>query len=417
MNDKSVLDKSTIANPSLAPDGYLAIAWVQRHTPVLNSLVRKKMSDGSLSGKRIAVVVHLEAKTAYLATILAEAGAHVVVAGSNPHSTRDDVTAALVDMGIEVHSSRNSGYEQWERDLLAVADTEPEFIIDDGAELTRRIEKHRPKIFKNIKGVSEETTTGVDRLRALEKAGKLPFPAIVANNAACKHMFDNRYGTGQSSVQAILRETNILMGGKKVAIVGYGWVGRGIAKFVRGLGGRVIVIEIDPIKALEAYMDGHEVLPVKEALPFADIVVTATGRVRSISSKHFSYLKPNVIMANAGHQDLEIDVEALGKESTTSEELREGVVCYDWHGKPVNVLNSGALVNISGGLGNPIEIMDLSFSVQGLSCHALINGNFPPGIHSLPKKLDDEIAHAKLASVGITLDSFNSDLNEISNGL
>lgn len=413
MNDKGILAKSSIADPSLAPDGHLAIAWAKRYSPVLNSLVRTKLTDGSLTNKKIAVVVHLEAKTAYLATILAEAGAKVVVAGSNPHSTRDDVTAALVDMGIEVHSTRNSSYEQWEKDLLAVADTEPEYIIDDGAELTRRIEKHRPSIYKTIKGVSEETTTGVDRLRSLHEAGKLPFPAMVANFAACKHLFDNRYGTGQSSLQAILRQTNILMGGKRVAIVGYGWVGRGIAKFVRGLGGRAIVIEIDPIKALEAYMDGHEVLPINEALPGADIVITATGGIRAIASKHFSFLKPNAILANAGHQDLEIDVEALGKESSSSEELREGIVCYDWHGKPINVLNSGALVNISGGLGNPIEIMDLSFSVQGLSCRELITGSYPPGIHLLPKKLDEAIAHAKLASVDITLDSFKSDQIEV----
>lgn len=409
----TVFERSTIADPALAPAGRLAISWAQRHSPVLNGLVRTELSDGSLNDKRVALVVHLEAKTAFLATVLADAGARVVVAGSNPHSTRDDIAAALVDMGIEVHSSRNSSYEQWEQDLLSVADSEPSYIIDDGAELTMRMAKHRPALYSSLKGVSEETTTGVARLRSLSAAGRLPFPAMAANDAACKHMFDNRYGTGQSTVQAVLSLTNLLMAGKRVAIVGYGWVGRGIATYVRGLGGQCIIIEVDPIKALEAFSDGHVVADYATALPQADIVITATGGMRAIGSGHFRSLKPNAILANAGHHDLEIDVEALLSESPTATAPREGITRYLWNGeKQINVLASGALVNIAGGLGHPIEIMDLSFAVQGLSSHELVVGNYEPGVHVLPKRLDEAIARAKLESEGIRLDSITGDQHD-----
>lgn len=408
--------RSTIAEPALASEGQLAIEWARRHSPVLNGLLRTQLKDGAFAGKRVALVIHLEAKTAFLATVLADAGAHVVVAGSNPHSTRDDIAAALVDMGIEVHSTRNSSYEQWEEDLLLVADTEPSYIIDDGAELTVRMAKHRPDLYKNLRGVSEETTTGVARLKALHEAGRLPFPAMAANDAACKHMFDNRYGTGQSTVQAVLKLTNLLMAGKRVAIVGFGWVGRGIATYVRAMGGRPIIIEVDPIKALEAFMEGHEVLPANEALAGADIVITATGGMRAIGSRHFPALKSNTILANAGHHDLEVDVQALAEESTSVDEIREGITRFNWHGeKPINVLSAGALVNISGGLGHPIEIMDLSFAVQGLSSHELIVGDYKPGVHVLPKRLDEAIARARLAAEGIKLETLADDQHDTIN--
>lgn len=403
-------DRSTIADPTLAPDGRRAIAWASRNAPVLNGLLRDRLSDGSFNGVRVALVVHLEAKTAFLATVLADAGAHVVVAGSNPQSTRDDVTAGLVDMGIEVHSSRGSSYEQWERDLLSVADTEPEYIIDDGAELTMRMAKHRPALFEQLRGVSEETTTGVARLRTLHAAGRLPFPAMAANDAACKYMFDNRYGTGQSTVQAVLALTNFLMAGKRVALIGYGWVGRGIANYVRALGGRAVVVEVDPIRSLDAFMEGHEVAPIAEAVADADIVITATGGMRAIGAAHFPHLKENAVLANAGHHDLEIDVEALRQQSFSVREIRDGVTCFEWQGsKQINVLAAGALVNIAGGLGHPIEIMDLSFAVQGLSSHELVVGDYEPGVHVLPRRLDEEIARARLASEGVVLDTLADD--------
>ncbi len=404
----SVADRSHITDPSLAPAGHLAIEWAREHSPVVDNFVRATLSDGSLAGKRVAVVVHLEAKTALLATVLADAGATVVAAGSNPYSTRDEIAAALVERDIEVHSTRNSGYEAWDKDLLAVADTGPDYIIDDGAELTLRMARDRPELFAKVRGVTEQTTTGVARIRALHEAGRLPFPALAANDAQCKHLFDNRYGTGQSTIQAILNLTNMSMPGKAVAIIGYGWVGRGLATYVRAMGGRPMIIEVDPVKALEAFMDGHEVGPVAETLPLADFVVTATGGMRAVASQHFPMLKPGAILANAGHHDLEIDVESLDRESSDSRVVREGIARYSWNDeKDLFVLANGALVNIAGGLGHPIEIMDLSFAVQGLGCHALAANDNPVGVHKIPDHQDKAIAAAKLSAHGVALDSLD----------
>jgi adenosylhomocysteinase len=312
-------------------------------------------------------------------------------------------------MGIDVHSSRASGYDAWEQDLLAVADTEPGYIVDDGAELTIRMAKHRPELFKRLRGVSEQTTKGVARLRSLATAGQLPFPAMATSDAACKHMFDNRYGTGQSTIQAVTRLTNFMMAGKRVAVVGYGWVGRGIANYVRALGGRVAVVEVDPVKALEAFMDGHDVGSASTSLDDADLVITATGGVRAIHSEHFDSLKPNAVLANAGHHDQEIDMAALEDESSAREDLRYGVTRYTWRDKAINVLSSGALVNIAGGLGHPIEIMDLSFAVQGLSLHELVADGYRPGVHVLPTHVDAAIARARLYAEGVSLSVLGDD--------
>ena len=409
----SVVDRSSIADPSLAPAGNLAIDWAQRHSPVVDGFVRQKLSDGALEGKRVAVVVHLEAKTALLATVLADAGAEVFAAGSNPFSTRDEIAAALVDRGIEVHSTRNSGYEAWEKDLLRVADSGPDFIVDDGAELTVRMARYRPELYAQLLGVTEQTTTGVARLRSLEAAGRLPFPALAANDAQCKHLFDNRYGTGQSTIQAMLNLTNMLMAGKQVAIVGYGWVGRGLATYVRAMAGNPVVIEVNPVKALEAYMDGHTVAKAEMALPDADFVITATGGRRAITSRHFPLLKDGAILANAGHHDLEVDVESLDRESTSQAVVRDGIERFRWNDqKDLFVLANGALVNIAGGLGHPIEIMDLSFAVQGLGCHHLASENYQPGVHVIPTELDHAIASAKLAATGIELDDLGADQHD-----
>lgn len=401
--------RSRIADVTLAPAGQQAIEWAARHSPVLDGFVREKLADESLSGRRVAVVVHLEAKTAFLATVLADAGAEVVVAGSNPWTTRDEVAAALVERGIEVHSTRRSTPEQWEEDLAAVARTGPELVIDDGAELTVRMSRDHPEPFSRLRGVSEETTTGVDRLRRLQAQGRLPLPAIAANDAACKHMFDNRYGTGQSTIQAILQLTNLRMPGKRVVVVGYGWVGRGIANYARAMGSRVTAVDHDPIKALEAHTDGHDVADLRTALSRADLVITATGGLRAISTDHFDALAPGVILANAGHHDHEIDVPALEAAASDAEEIRPGVTRYDIGGSHLYVLSGGALVNIAGGLGHPIEIMDLSFSVQALGCHTLATRDLAPGVHQFPAELDREIAAAKLASKGVDLDLVDTE--------
>lgn len=402
--------RSRIADPSLAAQGLTAIRWAERHSPVVNGYLRNRLADGALAGRRVALVVHLEAKTALLATVLADAGAEVVVAGSNPLSTRDDIAAALVASGIEVHSTRASGYPAWEKDLLAVADTHPQFIIDDGAELTIRMARHRPEAYEQLAGVSEQTTTGVARLRALHSAGQLPFPAMAANDAACKHLFDNRYGTGQSTIQALLNLTNMLMPGKQVAVLGYGWVGRGLATYIRAMGGTAVVVEVDPIKALEAFMDGHRVAPAAQALPTADFVITATGGIRAIGARHFDLLPDGVILANAGHHDLEIDVEALAQAAVAVTDVRDGIERFDLPGgRGIHVLAHGALVNIAGGLGHPIEIMDLSFAVQGVGCHELARGGYENGVHVISPELDREIAAAKLAAHGLEVDQPTPD--------
>jgi len=409
VSDTPVSKRSRIADPGAAPSGHQAIEWARRRSPVLNDFVRKRITDGSLVGKRVAVVVHLEAKTAFLATVLADAGAHVVAAGSNPWSTRDDVAAALVDLGIEVHSTRGSTNEVWEADLLRVADTKPEYIIDDGGELTIRMARDRPDLYAELRGVSEETTTGVARLRALEDRGRLPMPVIAANDAALKHMFDNRYGTGQSTVQAVLALTNLAMPGKRLVVVGYGWVGRGIAEYASAMGARVTAVEVDPIRALEAHSNGHEVADLTTALETADIAITATGGIRAITTRHFDAMKPNVVLANAGHHDHEVDVPALARAADAVDDVRPGVTRYRLGRKSAYVLSEGALVNIAGGLGHPIEIMDLSFSVQALGCHHLASNDLSPGVHTFPGTLDREIARAKLESRGITLDHLDED--------
>ncbi|MGH3446251.1 MAG: adenosylhomocysteinase [Nocardioidaceae bacterium] len=409
----AVAARSRVADPTLAVSGQRAIEWAQAHSPVLDGYVRRILADGSFHGRRVAVVVHLEAKTAFLATVLADAGAHVVVAGSNPHTTRDDVAAALVERGIEVHSSRGSTSEQWEQDLVAVGATEPEYIIDDGAELTLRMSKHLAELYAELRGVSEETTTGVARLRSLDQAGRLPFAAMAANDAACKHLFDNRYGTGQSTIQAILALTNMRMPGKRVAVIGYGWVGRGIATYVHQMGGRATVVEVDPIRALEAHMEGHDVADAETACAGADIVVTATGGVRALTGRHFAVLAPHAVLANAGHHNLEIDVPALASVSTEVREIRPQVTRYLYGGdKPVYLTSDGALVNIAGGLGHAIEIMDLSFAVQALSCRELVVGEYPPGVHVLPEHADRAIATAKLQDLGVVLDAPAEDQHD-----
>jgi adenosylhomocysteinase len=394
---------SHITDPSLASEGHSRVEWARQHMPVLAAL-RDRLGDGALAGRKVAVVVHLEAKTACLVLALQDAGAKVVAAGSNPLSTQDAVCAALVERGIEVHARHGVSQAEFTADLLAVAETGPELVIDDGLELTRRIAEHRPDLYERIQGVSEETTTGVARLRALEAEGRLPFPAIAANDAKCKHMFDNPYGTGQTTLTALLALTNVLAAGREFCIVGYGWVGKGLARAADGLGGRVTVVELDPVRALTAHMDGYRVASLANALPDADVVLTATGLIEAVGAEAFPYLKDGVLLANAGHHDREIDVPALAEAADEAIDARPKVKTYMLGERSVNVLVDGALVNIAGLDGNPIEIMDLSFSVQALSAHLLASGGVPAGLNRFPDELDDLIARTKLATLGIELD-------------
>ncbi len=371
--------------------------------PVLARL-RDRLGDGALRGRRLAVVVHLEAKTACLVLALQEAGATVVAAGSNPLSTQDAVVAALAERGVEVHARHGVSQEEFTADLLRVAESGAELVIDDGLELTRRMAEHRPDLYAQLRGVSEETTTGVARLRALEAEGLLGFPAVAANDARCKHLFDNVYGTGQTTLTAILALTNVLAAGRAFCIVGYGWVGRGLAKAAHGLGGRITVVEIDPVRALTAHMDGHNVAPLARALEDADVVITATGLVEALDASSFPHLQDGVLLANAGHHDREIDVPSLAAQADETIEARANVTTYVLGDRRVHVLAGGALVNIAGLDGNPIEIMDLSFSVQALSIHALASGALPVGLNDFPAGLDNLIARTKLEALGIELD-------------
>jgi adenosylhomocysteinase len=393
----------TSADPSLAPEGHRRIEWARRHMPVLARL-RDRLGDGALSGRKLAVVVHLEAKTACLVLALQEAGASVVAAGSNPLSTQDAVCAALGERGIEVHARHGASPEAFTADLLRVAESGAELVIDDGLELTRRMAEHRPDLYARLQGVSEETTTGVARLRALEAEGRLTFPAVAANDARCKHMFDNPYGTGQTTLTAILALTNVLAAGRSFCIVGYGWVGKGLAKAAHGLGGRITVVELDPVRALTAHMDGFRVAPLTQALDDADVVITATGLVEALDAASFSHLKDGALLANAGHHDREIDVPALAAQADEVIDARANVKTYVLGDRSVHVLVDGALVNIAGLDGNPIEIMDLSFSVQALSIHTLASGALPTGLNRFPDELDDLIARTKLETLGIELD-------------
>lgn len=397
------------AADTLAADGAARIEWVRRHSPVLDGYVREVVSDGSLQGTRVAVVVHLEAKTAFLATVLADAGAEVIAAGSNPRTTDAAVVAALRARGMTVVADAGGDYESWERELRAAADLEPDYIIDDGAELTMRTAEHRPDVFAKLRGVSEETTTGTARLHAMAAAGKLPFPALTANDARCKHLFDNRYATGQTTLQAILRLTNRQIPGARIAIVGYGYVGKGLAGYARAMGARTYVTEVDPVRALEAHTDGHTVGSRRDIFPEAEIIVTATGGMRAIAAADIPYLADEVVLANAGHHDLEVDTEALAAAATAQRETRPGVTSYRVGDKDHHVLAGGALVNIAGGSGHPVEVMDLTFAVQGLGLHHLATTDLKPGVHVLPAELDDSIAAAKLASFGVTLDELRAD--------
>ncbi|MFC7766385.1 adenosylhomocysteinase [Leucobacter soli] len=403
------MSETLSAESALARDGAARIEWVRRHSPVLDGYVRDAVNDGALRGTRIAVVVHLEAKTAFLATVLADAGAEVIAAGSNPRTTDASVVAALRERGMTVVADAGGDYGSWERELRAAADCEPDYIIDDGAELTMRTAEHRPDVFARLKGVSEETTTGTARLQAMSAAGRLPFPALTANDARCKHLFDNRYATGQTTLQAILRLTNRQIAGARVAVVGYGYVGKGLALYAKALGARTFVTEVDPVRALEAHTDGHTVGARRDVFPQAQIIITATGGMRAIGAADLPHLAHDVILANAGHHDLEVDTEALAAAAASAAESRPGITSYRIGERDLHVLAGGALVNIAGGSGHPVEVMDLTFAVQGLGVHHLASTSLDPGVHILPKALDDSIAAAKLASYGIRLDELRTD--------
>ena len=404
---------SMIKDIALAPTGHQKIAWVKEHMPLLNILNERYAEKKIFDGLNMVVTIHLEAKTAYLAQTLKNCGANVVVTGSNPLSTQDDVAAALADSGITVFATHACSQEEYDLYLSKALDTKPSLIIDDGGDLVNMLHSTRRELIPNLIGGSEETTTGVHRLKALNEAGKLAFPMIAVNDAYCKYLFDNRYGTGQSSWDGIMRTTNLAVAGKTVVVAGYGWCGKGVAMRAKGLGANVIVTEIDPIKGIEAVFDGFRVMPMREAAKYGDFFVTVTGCKDVITKEHFPLMKDGAVLANAGHFDVEINVRDL--EAMTVEpayEVRKNITTYTMpNGKKINLLGEGRLVNLACGDGHPVEVMDLSFAMQFLAMKYLLEhkGELQNNLYVLPEELNTEIAALKLEAMGAGIDTLTPE--------
>lgn len=408
----ATLPPHSIADIALAPAGDVKIEWAARHSPVLNHLSKTTLAPGSLKGVRIGMAIHLEAKTAWLACILNNAGAEVTVGGSNPVSTQDDICAALVRRGIGVFAHHGAGANQFDADAVGVIGQAPDVLIDDGAALGRRLLTHRPETMQRLRGISEETTTGRVRYSAMQAEGRLGCPVFIANDAQCKHLFDNRFGTGHSSLAAILAKTNRFVTGSRVGVVGFGWVGRGIARYFAGMGARVIVSEPDPVKLLEAWAEGHEVADTRGLAQAADIIVTTTGGLHAIGRQHIDALRDGVVLSNAGHSAEEVDLSALAELAVQRSSVRDGVEGYRLaDGRTIFVIEGAEQVNVARFDGHPIEVMDLTFAVQALSAHHLAHNGarLRPGVQPLPAAIDHQVALAKLASLGCTPEALSPE--------
>lgn len=398
---------STIRNLALAPQGHLKINWVREHMPVLNEVAREFRQTKPFSGVNIAICLHLEAKTAYMAKVLQESGAEVTITGSNPLSTQDDIAAALVEDGITVHAWHGATELEYNDHLHKTLHSQPQLIIDDGGDLTAMLHTDYPHLLPQVEGGAEETTTGVIRLRAMAADDALKIPMMAVNDAYCKYLFDNRYGTGQSVWDGIMRATNLLVAGKTVVVVGYGWCGKGVSMRAKGLGAKVVVCEIDPIKAVEAVMDGHTVMPLLEAAKVGDIFITVTGCCEVITTQHFLNLKSGAILCNAGHFDVEIDKVALQKLAGRPSLARHNVEAYEFNGKKIYLLAKGRLVNLAAADGHPAEIMDMSFALQveALSYLHANRGLLPAAVLTLPQQVDEKVARRKLAALKASIDT------------
>ena len=404
--------ESIIKDIKLAPTGHDKINWVKNFMPVMASIEREFSKTKPFAGQRLSITIHLEAKTAYMAEVFKNAGTEVVLTGSNPLSTQDDVAAALVERGIKIfakHACTDAEYFDY---LNKAVDFEPTLIIDDGGDVINLIHTKRRDAIKKILGASEETTTGVHRLRALEKRGELAFPVIAANDAYCKYLFDNRYGTGQSTWEGIMRATNLIVAGKNVVIAGYGWCGKGAAMRAKGLGANVIVTEVNPIKAIEAVCDGFRVMPMKEAAKIGDIFLTVTGNKDVITAEHYPLMKNGAILSNAGHFDVEVNIPQLESQSVSRRTVRANVEEFlQKDGRKIYLLAQGRLVNLASGDGHPAEIMDLSFAVQFFSvAHILHNhAKLENKVYLMPDEINTQIAEIKLASIGVDIDSLTEE--------
>jgi adenosylhomocysteinase len=398
----------------LAKQGKQRIEWAEREMPVLR-LIRERFGDEKpLKGVRLVACAHITTETANLARALQAGGAEAVLIASNPLSTQDDVAASLVsDWGIPVYAIKGESTETYNRHVRTALDFHPEIIIDDGSDVVATLIKERGEQIKELIGSTEETTTGIQRLNAMAAAGVLTFPTIAVNDAQTKHFFDNRYGTGQSTLDGIIRATNILLAGRNIVVVGYGWCGKGVALRARGMGANVIVTEVDAIKAVEAVMDGFRVMPIAEAASLGHIFITVTGNRHVIDGEHFAKMRDGAIVCNSGHFDLELNLVSLKEQSEEVTSVRPFVEEYKLktNGNRVMVLGEGRLINLAAAEGHPASVMDMSFANQALSVEYLVKnkGQLSPGVHLLPPEVDTEIASLKLKALGIDIDTLTAE--------
>ena len=402
---------SCIRDIAMAPSGEMKIKWVERNMPVLRGIGEEFTRTRPFAGMKIALSVHLEAKTAYLCRVLEMGGAEMYVTGSNPLSTQDDVAAALTAGGMQVFAEYGCTMEQYNESLCRVLEAAPNIIIDDGGDLVHLMHTKYTSLIPQVIGGCEETTTGIHRLRAMDKAGELRFPMVMVNDADCKHMFDNRYGTGQSVWDGIMRTTNLIVAGKRVVVSGYGWCGKGVSLRAKGMGAKVIVTETDPVRALEAVMDGYEVMPMRDAAKIGDIFVTVTGCSHVITKEHFETMKDGAILSNAGHFDVEVDMAGLEALAVEKYEARHNIQAYVLpNGKTLFTIAEGRLVNLAAADGHPAEIMDMSFAIQALSAEYLVRrkAELKPGVIPVPRELDEAVARRKLAAMGVEIDTLSA---------
>jgi adenosylhomocysteinase len=407
------MDNHDIHSLALADEGRRRIDWAFSEMPVLQLLLQRFSAERPLSGIRIGACLHVTTETANLLRVLQAGGAEIALCASNPLSTQDDVAAALVrDFAIPVYAICGEENETYYRHIHAVLDTKPQITMDDGADLISELHKNRRDLLSQMLGGTEETTTGVIRLRAMAAEGALGYPVIAVNDAMTKHLFDNRYGTGQSTLDGIIRATNILLAGRTFTVVGYGWCGRGIAMRARGHGAHVIVIEVDPLRALEAVMDGYRVMPLMEAAPLSDFVVTATGDKHVVDRHHLEVMKDGCVLANSGHFNVEVNIPALESLSREKRQPRRHVEEYLLHdGRRLRLLAEGRLVNLAAAEGHPAAVMDMSFANQALALAYMAAQPqvLETTVHTMPRQLDDEVARLKLEALGIQIDTLSEE--------
>ncbi|QIB68218.1 adenosylhomocysteinase [Aminipila butyrica] len=406
------MEKYEIRDLALAPSGHQKIEWVRNNMPLLRGFEEEFVKTKPFAGIKVSLSVHLEAKTAYLCKVLAAGGAQMSVTGSNVLSTQDDIAAALVEDGLMVYAYHGATAEEYERHIEMCLSHKPNIIIDDGGDLVGMVHGKRPDLAEEVWGGCEETTTGVIRLKAMEREGVLKFPMVAVNDAQCKHLFDNRYGTGQSVWASIMTNTNLIVAGKTVVVAGYGWCSKGIAMRAAAMGANVIVTEIDPVKAIEARMDGYSVMTMAKAAPLGDMFVSATGCNHTITVEHMLTMKDRAILTNAGHFDCEIDMAGLEKVAVEKMEARKNIMGYKLeNGRMVNVIAEGRLVNIAAADGHPAEIMDMSFAVQTLSA-LYIRDNYKTlkkGVIDVSAEIDDVVSNRKLEAWGIEIDKLTPE--------